>query len=143
MNKVFLTVVIVLVLALAALIVWQFVLKSPSYHAVFLRTGDLYFGELMRFPSFGLKNVYTLSVNPQNQQNPISIQRFRNVFWGPQDWLKINRSEVVWMTKLNPQGQLAQLIRTNPDLLPSQPQQPQQQLPASPPPASPPAEENQ
>ncbi len=123
-NKVLLAVVIILILVVAALVVWQVGFKSAAYSAVFLRSGDLYFGELMRFPSFGLKNVYTLSVNPQDAQNPISIQRFKNVFWGPQDWLKINRDEVVWITKLDPAGQLAQLIKTNPDLLP------QQQLPA-------------
>jgi hypothetical protein len=132
-NKILLAVVIIfLILVIVALAVWAVVFKPASYHAVFLRTGDLYFGELMNFPSFGLKNVYTLSVNPNNQETPISIQRFRNVFWGPQDWLKINRSEVVWMTKLDEAGQLAQLIRTNPDLVPQQQPaagQPEVQLP--------------
>lgn len=134
MNKILLAVVLLLVLVVVALVVWAVAFKPASHYAVFLRTGDLYFGELMRFPSFGLKNVYTLSVNPNNQQTPISIQRFRNVFWGPQDWLKINRDEVVWVTKLDPQGQLSQLIRTNPELVPQQPaaQQLQAQPPATP-----------
>lgn len=128
-NKVLLAVVIILVvLVVAALVVWKVAFKPATYSAVFMRTGDLYFGELMQFPSFGLKNVYTLSVT-QDAQNPISIQRFKNVFWGPQDWLKINRDEVVWITNLDPAGQLAQLIKTNPDLQPTQ-QQVQQQLPA-------------
>ncbi|MBI4034057.1 MAG: hypothetical protein HY378_00730 [Candidatus Brennerbacteria bacterium] len=119
-NKVLLAAVIILVLLLAAVAVWAVAFKSASYYAVFLRSGDLYFGELMRFPSFGLKNVYTLAATG-DQQTPISIQRFRNVFWGPEDWLKINRDEVIWLTKLDPQGQLGQLIRTNPDLIPQQP----------------------
>ena len=127
-NKILLAIVIVIiVLVVAALVVWKVAFKSTTYSAVFMRTGDLYFGELMQFPSFGLKNVYTLSVT-QDAQNPISIQRFKNVFWGPQDWLKINRDEVVWITDLDPQGQLAELIKTNPDLQPTQ-QQTQQQLP--------------
>ncbi len=127
-NKILLAVVItIIVLVVAALIVWKVAFKSATYSAVFLRTGDLYFGELTQFPSFGLKHVYTLAVTG-DQQTPISIQRFKNVFWGPQDWLKINRDEVVWVTKLDPAGQLAQLIKTNPDLLPTQ----QQQLPATP-----------
>jgi hypothetical protein len=130
-NKFLLAVVIILVLVVAALVVWQVGFKSATYSAVFLRSGDLYFGELTQFPSFGLKHVYTLSVTG-DQENPISIQRFKNVFWGPQDWLKINRDEVVWMTELDQAGQLAQLIKTNPDLLPTgQPQQ-GQQLPQAP-----------
>ncbi len=128
-NKILLAVVItILVLIVAALVVWKVAFKSATYSAVFMRTGDLYFGELMQFPSFGLKSVYTLSVT-QDAQNPISIQRFKNVFWGPQDWLKINRDEVVWITDLDPQGQLAQLIKANPDLLPTEQPQVQQQLP--------------
>ncbi len=116
MNKILLVLVILLVVVLAGLIGWQRWGLQPSYWAVYLRTGDLYFGKLMNFPSFGLTNVYTLQVNQQNTQNPVSIQKFANIFWGPQDFLKINRSEVVWMTKLNPTGQLSQLLKTNPDL---------------------------
>lgn len=115
-NKILLVLVILLVVILAGLIGWQKWGLKPSYSAVYLRTGDLYFGRLMNFPSFGLKDVYTLQINQQDSQNPVSIQKFANIFWGPQDFLKINRSEVVWMTKLNPNGQLAQLLKTNPDL---------------------------
>ncbi|MFH0712386.1 MAG: hypothetical protein V2A55_00790 [Candidatus Jorgensenbacteria bacterium] len=129
-NKVLLAVVIILVvLVVAALVVWKVAFKPATYSAVFLRTGDLYFGELTQFPYFGLKNVYTLSLT-QDAQTPISIQRFKNVFWGPEDKIKLNRDEVVWITKLDPQGQLAQLIKTNPDLLPTQ-QQAQEQVPAA------------
>lgn len=84
-NKILLVIVIVLVLALIGVVLWQTVWKSQSYYAVFMRTGDLYFGQLTWFPSFGLKQVYNLQVNTQNQENPVSIQRFKNVFWGPQD----------------------------------------------------------
>lgn len=118
-NKILLILVIILLLVLIGLVVWQKWGKlgfEPSYWAVYLRTGDLYFGKLTQFPSLGLKNVYTFQVNQQNSQNPVSIQRFTSVFWGPQDFLKINRSEVVWMTKLDPNGQLAQLLKTNPTL---------------------------
>ena len=110
--------VVLLLIVLVGVVVWKTVLGSQPYYAVLLRTGDLYFGQLTRFPSLGLKNVYLLQVNPQNQQNPVSIQKFTNIFWGPEDRIKLNREEVIWITKLNPQGQLAQVIRANPDLLP-------------------------
>ncbi|KKL62286.1 hypothetical protein LCGC14_2186700, partial [marine sediment metagenome] len=64
--------------------------------------------------------VYTIQVNPQNEETPLSIQRFRNVFWGPDDFLHLNRDQVVWSTKLVSTGQLAQLISQNPDLIPTQ-----------------------
>lgn len=117
-NKILLVLVIVLFLVLVSVFVWQTAFSERPYYAMLLRTGDLYFGQLTVFP-FGLKNIYTVQVNTQNQQNPVSIQRFKNIFWGPEDYMKINRDEVVWMTKLDPQGQLARLIKTNPDLTPA------------------------
>lgn len=117
-NKWLLTVVIVLVVALIAVVAWQFWFKTPTYTAVYLRTGDLYFGELTTFPYYGLSHVYMLQVNSQDQKNPVSIQRFASVFWGPEDAMRINPNEVVWSAALNPQGQLAQLIQTNPNLVP-------------------------
>lgn len=139
MNKILLGLIIVLALILIALVVWQiFFAKSPFY-AVYMKTGDLYFGKLTRFPSFGLNSVYTLQVNPQDQQNPVRVQKFSEVFWGPEDWLKLNRDEVVWYTKLKSDSQLMQLITANPNLVPQQapqgglpPQVPQQPAPQQP-----------
>jgi uncharacterized protein YehS (DUF1456 family) len=53
-----------------------------------------------------LTNVYLLQVNAQNSENPVSIQKFSNVFWGPENYIKINKDEVVWYTKISPQSQL-------------------------------------
>ncbi len=118
-NKILVAVIVVLVLVLAGVVVWQTWIAGPSYYAVYLRTGDLYFGELSRFPSFELQHVYMLQVNAQNNQNPISVQKFTNVFWGPEDSIKLNRDEVVWYTKLKSDSQLVKLIASNPELLPS------------------------
>ena len=118
-----------LVLILAGWLVWRSFFAPPTFHAVSLVTGDVYFGQLVRFPSFGLKQVYTIQVNPQNEENPLSIQRFQNIFWGPEDFIKINRNNVAWTVKLDSRGQLAQLLRSNPDLLPGPGVQQQQQAP--------------
>lgn len=129
MNRILLWVIGVLVIILLVLVVWQIFFGKSAYYAVYMRTGDVYFGKLMRFPSFGLSNVYTLQVNAQDQQNPIRVQKFSDVFWGPEDWLKLNKDEVVWYTKLKSEGQLSQLLLTNPNLTPQQGQQvPQQQV---------------
>lgn len=137
-NKILVVVVVVLVVVLGGILTWKQFAGAPSVYAVYLRTGDLYFGHLTRFPSFGLKQVYLLQVNQQSKDNPLSIQRFQNVFWGPEDEITINREDVVWFTKLRSDSQLAELIRTNPTLAaPQQPaggQQPavQQQQPQQP-----------
>ncbi len=123
-NKILLIVVVVLAVVLAGVVVWQNWWGKASYSAVYLKTGDLYFGRLSRFPSFGLSHVYILQVNSQDQKNPINVQKFSNIFWGPEDFIKINREEVVWSAKLKSDSQLVRLIETNPDLVPSPANQP-------------------
>lgn len=120
-NKVLVGVVIVLLLGVIALLVWQTWFAEPAYYALYLRTGDIYFGKLVRFPYFGLKQVYLIQVNARDPANPLSIQRFANVFWGPEDFIKVNRDEVIWMTRLSKEGQLANVLRTNPNLIPPSP----------------------
>lgn len=130
-NKVLLVVVIILLVVLTGFVVWKEVAGKPTYTAVYLKTGDLYFGKLVRFPYFGLKQPYLLQINQTNQQNPLSVQRFKNVFWGPEDYLRINRDEVVWYTTLRDDSDLSKVFTANPDLVPQQqPQavQPQQEV---------------
>lgn len=119
-NKVLIWVIVALVVVLAGVIVWQVAGGTSPLYAIYLRTGDLYFGELVRVPYFGLKHVYLLQVNSSNQQNPVSVQKFTNVFWGPEDFMKINRDEVVWMTQLSDASQLSKVVRENPNLVPAQ-----------------------
>lgn len=118
LNRVIMWVLLVLVIVLLALLVWQKTWGAPDYYAVYLRTGDIYFGRLQRFPIFGLSQVYLLQTNQNNQQNPLSVQKFSNLFWGPEDFMRINREEVVWMVRLRPDSQLAQLFAQNPNLVP-------------------------
>lgn len=117
-NKILLIVVIILLLIVVGFLVYQFQFREKPFYAVYLRTGDLYFGKLVRFPSFGLKQAYLFQVNPQNQENPLSVQRFSRIFWGPEDFMKINKENVVWIAKLSKESQLYQLIKNNPDLIP-------------------------
>jgi hypothetical protein len=139
-NKILIILIVFLLVVIAAILIWRQWFNEPSFYAVYLRTGDIYFGRLTIFPYFGLKQVYLIQVNRDNPQSPLSVQKFSNVFWGPSDYLKINRNEVVWLTKLNSSGQLYQLIKNNPDLLPQpQVQQPQVQQPSITPSQQPPA----
>lgn len=127
-RDVLLLIVAVLVaICLVGWIAWQF-LAGPTYHAVSLTSGELYFGQLEKFPKFGLKNVYTLQVT-QNQEQPFSVQRFDSAFWGPENFLKLNKENVVWMAELSSQSQLLQVIRENPNLIPQQAPQGGQAVP--------------
>jgi hypothetical protein len=123
MNRALIGIIIVLVVVLVALVGWREWAGPTTFTAMYLRTGDLYFGRLVHFPHYGLKQVYLLQVNNENTENPLSVQRFANVFWGPDDFLSINRDEVVWTTTLTSESQLLKLIRENPSLTSQAPQQ--------------------
>ncbi|MEX1014309.1 MAG: hypothetical protein WDZ80_04080 [Candidatus Paceibacterota bacterium] len=125
-SKVALLVVsIIAVLLIAGFIVWKAFIATPQFSAVSLTTGEIYFGKVVNFPTFGLKQVYTIQINPESQENPVSIQRFANNFWGPEDFMKINRDNVIWVVDLDSSSQLAELIRNNPNLVNQQNQVPQ------------------
>ncbi|MCH8847198.1 MAG: hypothetical protein IIC11_10790 [Proteobacteria bacterium] len=131
MNKILLIVVVLLVVVLVSLVLWQRGLfGSPTYTAVFLRTGDLYFGQLRQFPTLTLHNVYLLQIT-QDPQAPLSLQKFTNVIWGPEDKIKLNRDQVVWMSRLRSDSQFVQAIERGP--VPVGQQQLQQQLQQLPP----------
>ncbi|OGG42134.1 hypothetical protein A3A21_01975 [Candidatus Jorgensenbacteria bacterium RIFCSPLOWO2_01_FULL_45_25b] len=121
-NKILIAIIILLVLAIGGVVGFKFV-KGDEYHGVFLRSGDLYFGKLVRFPSYGLKSVYFVQSNPQNKETPLSIERLANVFWGPEDFLKINKNEIIWTAKLGKESDVLRLIKTNPNLTQQLPQQ--------------------
>lgn len=102
--------IVIVAIAVAVFVIVFLVFKTPTYSAVYLRTGDIYFGKLIRFPVLGLRNVHVLQVNQNDSENPVVIQRFTNVFWGPQDWLKLNRDQIVWIAKLDPASELSKFL---------------------------------
>ena len=114
-NILLIIVSVILGIALAGIVTWRVIDGRNAYHAVFLRTGDLYFGKLVRFPTFGMKNVYFVQATG-DQENPLSIQKFSNVFWGPEDAIQINKKEVVWTAQVRKDSNLARLLKENPNL---------------------------
>lgn len=118
-NLVLLVVAVIVAVLVVAWIAWSMLLAPPTYTAVSLSSGELYFGELQNFPEFGLSNVYTIQATG-NQEQPLSIQRFENTFWGPEGFLRINKDEIIWSAELDSASQLVQVIEQNPNLMPQQ-----------------------
>lgn len=122
-NKILLAIVIILLIALGVVVYWQRSGFEKSYWAVYLDTGDLYFGKLDRFPKLSLSGIWLLQRNPQDTKNPLSLAKFKEVFWGPEDKIYLNDENIIWKTKLREDSQVVQFIK-NPQ---SQIQQPIQE----------------
>jgi len=132
LNKILLAVVAILLVALSAVIYWQKVGFEKPYWAVYLDTGDLYFGKLNKFPRLSLSDVYFVQRNPNDQQNPLSMAKFSQAFWGPEDRVYLNEKNVVWKAKLKEGSQILQSIKSSPAAQSQPPQQPPQQATTTP-----------
>jgi hypothetical protein len=125
-----LVIVLVLGIWLGVKILGRENLESPSkYSAVYLQTGDIYFGELSWFPWPSLKNVWLVqrSVDQQNQVQ-LGIVPLKNSFWGPTDKIYLNPKQVVFWTNLRKDSQLIKALE-NPNILNSAGQNQQMQQP--------------
>ncbi|MBI4993495.1 hypothetical protein HZC33_00845 [Candidatus Wolfebacteria bacterium] len=98
-NKILFALVVVLMIALVGVIYWQKNGFEDPYYAVYLNTGDLYFGHVNWFPRFSLSGAYLLQ-KTNDEKNPYNITKFGNAFWGPEDDLYLNYDNVVWKTRL-------------------------------------------
>lgn len=125
LNKILLIIVIVLLIALGVVLYWQRGGFKESYWAVYLNTGDLYFGRLHKFPKLSLSDVWFIQRNSQDTQNPFSLVKFEQAFWGPEDKIYLNEKDIVWKAKLKESSQILQSIKSSPAIQ----AQPSQQLP--------------
>jgi flagellar basal body-associated protein FliL len=116
-NKViFFGIIIIVVIALAA---WAgFVIAgtqsgsanpdTPSpYSAVYLSTGDIYFGKLSWFPSPHMTNVWFIQRSTdQGGQAQVSFVPMKSVFYGPMDEINFNAQDIVFSTRLKNSSQI-------------------------------------
>lgn len=110
---VFFVVIIICLAALGALGTLAFLYfhgnLSPKYYAVYLDTGELYFGKLSRFPRLSLSNVWYLQKNLQTQE--LSLSDFSKSLWGPKNKISINSDKVVWISEISDSSQLIPVLK--------------------------------
>ena len=69
------------------------------------------------FPNFQvqgflpLQKSYFLQKNPSDAQNPFSVVKFENAFWGPEDKLVINDENIIWTTELRADSEVVLAIK--------------------------------
>lgn len=114
-NSILLVLVIVLVVALGGVLYWQKGGFEEKYSAVYLNTGDIYFGKLSRFPRMTLSDVWFLQKGSDAQQG-FGLSKFEKAFWGPEDKMSINDENVIWVTELKTDSEVVQAIK-NPQLM--------------------------
>ena len=95
---------------------------ASPYSAVYLTTGDIYFGKLSWFPKPRLTNVWLLQRNVDSLNQPqLGLVPFTSAFWGPVDEIYLSPKQIVFWTRLSKESAVAKAF-DNPALLPGLPQ---------------------
>ena len=90
---------------------------ASPYSAVYLTTGDVYFGKLSWFPSPRMSDVWYITRNQgQNGQVQVGLAPMKSIFWGPIGNMSFNAQDIVFSTRLLNSSQVVQAIE-NPSSL--------------------------
>ena len=108
-NKILTGLVIVLLIALGVVLYWQKTGQRETYSAVYLNTGDIYFGKLSRFPRMTLRDVWFLQ--KQGDGQGFKLVKFGDAIWDPRDELLLNERQVVWVTELQDDSEVVRTIQ--------------------------------
>jgi hypothetical protein len=83
---------------------------SP-YSAIYLSTGDIYFGKLDWSPSPHMQDAWFLQRGTDAKGNAtVGVYPFSQVAWGPSGDVSFNASQIIFWTRLNSTSSIAQLI---------------------------------
>jgi len=83
---------------------------SP-YSAVYLSTGDIYFGVLSWSPSPHMEDAWFLQRGTDAKGNPtVGVYPFSNVAWGPSGTVYFNDKQIIFWTRLSSTSSVAQLM---------------------------------
>ncbi len=114
--------ILVIALVFVALAIWLGIVigrsinETSPYSAVYLSTGDVYFGKLSWFPWPKLTDVWYLErVAGANGQSQLAILPLSGSFWKPRNEINLNPKQIIFWTRLEGSGDLAKLLQ-NPEL---------------------------
>lgn len=105
----------VVVVGVLAVVLWVGKEKTnpaaSEITAVYLTSGDIYFGKIDWFPWPRLKNVWYIQRGTDQKQQPqVGLAPFKGVFWTPIDEIYLNPKEIVFWTKIQAGTELAKAL---------------------------------
>ena len=86
-----------------------------DYSAVYMTTGDIYYGKLSWSPSPKLTDVWVLQ-RPAVSGGQYAIVPLKTAFWGPSDEVDLNASQIIFTTRIRNDSQIIPYF-TDPSLL--------------------------
>jgi hypothetical protein len=121
--------IVIIVFGVCVGLVWGRGSGTSSYTAVFLTSGDVYFGKLSWFPWPHLTNVWFLQRGVDQQNQPqLALTPFKSLFWGPAGNVYLNPKQILFWAPVGADSQVAKALENPSSVsqLPAQQQQAQQ-----------------
>ncbi|MDD5099241.1 MAG: hypothetical protein PHP35_02775 [Candidatus Colwellbacteria bacterium] len=113
---------VIIIGIVACAVFYGFFYKKP-YVAVYLITGDVYYGKATFFPKLTLDDAVFLQ---KGNDGSLSVQKLSDLLWKPIDPMVIERDQVIFWMKLDSTSPVIDAIEGR---IPQQQQQQQQQVP--------------
>lgn len=85
-------------------------MEVGEYYAVYMTTGDIYFGQMDKWQKNTLKNVHLLRLT-EDENNPVVVENFTSSIWGPEGDLILNDDNIVWRAKISDTSQLTNILK--------------------------------
>jgi hypothetical protein len=105
---------IIFIVALVILIVVVYAVRGGfdfskgNYAAVYLITGDIYFGKLVQgFNWFKLSDVFFIQ---RSEKGDLNLNSFKDAFWKPSEPLNIKKDKVIFWAYLEKDSPVVQAI---------------------------------
>lgn len=136
MNKKTLVITILVIIAalgLGAYATFKVINKSPEmkaskFTAVYMTSGDIYFGKMDWFPWPRMTSVWYLQRSVDQKNNAqLSVAAFKKVVWSPIDEIYLNPKQILLWTKIKDGSELAKALE-NPSSVSAQTQEQNGQL---------------
>ena len=105
LKIVFIVLVSLVVLGIVVGAIFSFV-RRP-YMAVYLATGDIYFGRVSVFPRVTIQDPWFFR---RAEDGSVSLERFSDAVWMPEDVIKINRDQIVFMARISENSQVIAMM---------------------------------
>ncbi len=106
-NNIFILALCIIIL-LASAYFFYLSRTVDSYYAVYLKTGDLYFGHLRTFPVLTMTDIHYIQQNQTD--NTLKVQKFTDSVFAPEDKFTLSRDNIVWIAKLKKDSQVIKVI---------------------------------
>ncbi|MBI2514767.1 hypothetical protein HYV91_01070 [Candidatus Wolfebacteria bacterium] len=110
-GKIILSLIIGAVVILGTAFYFKDFSGRDSYWAVYLTTGDIYFGKLSYFPRPALTDVWFLDRSASSGDNSLRISKFTQAFWLPEDKIYLNNKNIIWKTRLQAASPILESIK--------------------------------